>query len=661
MKQQFGFGAVLKLTRYDTMEDIEKSFQTMKACGMNTVVVWPAAFYWEEKTEGYPFNTGRKLLKLAEQYGLGIIMELAGQLSVFEYIPDWAMKEEYHPIKLGGEREYGQDSFGFLNYFHPEVKQLICEHYRKAALAYKDCSALIGYDIFNETMFRSFDGYTLEAFRTWLCEKYQTIDRLNEVWERTYSDWSQISFEKWKWMSIMPAADYAIFRKDSIGIFLKQWRAAIEEIDASHLILADNIHSQVSPGCAGYGYIRPQDDFGLKDAVHNIGMSFYPKSMGGTMPVARRWEIFDGFFTASGREGFLISEMQTHIQSLFNYKTCVRPYELKQWCYEAFAGGANGLIYWMWRPFDSGLQTLGRGLVDYQGNPTERYDAAKEIGKALCELGAMKPCAGRVGVVYDPMNDDYSRQILNSYQVDENLYLMSIFGAYQAMFDENVTCDIVTWEELDKYRAVILSNQIVMDESRAKKLCAYVENGGTVIIDGRFGCLSDTARTLRRLPGGAANCLTGTAYLDADYEGLSFSYQNEVIEGYFGRELMQVTDGEVLSEFADGLPAVVRKEYGKGTVISFHTQVWYGYGKGEAPSHGKIAKLLAEEFALRTFTVEGNVKVRVCENEDARALVVFNYGDEAQTATVTLEGRTVEVSLAANDCAVLRMDGSAEK
>jgi beta-galactosidase len=256
------------------------------------------------------------------------------------------------------------------------------------------------------------------------------------------------------------------------------------------------------------------------------------------------------------------------------------------------------------------------------------------------------------------MNDDYTRQIIGSYPVDENLYLLSVFGAYKAMFDENVTCDIVTWEELGKYQTVILSNQIVMDESRAAKLCTYVENGGTVIIDGRFGIIGDTARTLRSLPGGDANRHLGTAYLDADYEGLSFSYKNEELSGYFGRELMKATDGEVLETFADGFPAVVRKKYGKGTVISFHTHIWYGYAKGEAPSHGKIAKLLADEFSLRTFAIDGNVKVRVCENEDARVLVVFNYGDKEERAAITVDGITVKATVAANDCVILRMDGS---
>ncbi len=580
-------------------------------------------------------------------------MELAGQLSVFEYVPDWAMKEEYHPVKESGEREFGQSSFGFLNYFHPEVEEKICENYRAAAEAYRDFPALIGYDIFNETMFRSFDPYTLRAFREWLHKKYHTIDALNSSWERTYSDWDQICFEKWKWMSIMPEADYGAFRKASIGMFLQVWKAAIEAVDSKHLIIADNIHSTISPSC---NYARPQDDFDLMRTVGNIGMSFYPKQQRSTMEDALRWEIFDGFFAASRREGFLISEMQTHIQSLFNYNTCVRPYELKRWCFEAYAGGANGIIYWMWRPFDSGLQTLGRGLVDYQGNPTERYDTAKKIGNALSPIGTITPCKGKIGILYDPTNDDYSRAITNSYPVDENLYLLSIFGAYKAMYHENVTTDIITWDELKAYQTVILTNQILMDASRAKMLSEYVEEGGTVIIDGRFGAIGENAKVLTQLPGGDANSLCGTAYLDADYEKLSFTYNGEKVNGYFGRELMRLTDGELLSTFEDGAPAVVERKHGKGKVVSFHTHVWYGYAKTADPTLSEVANHLADQFSLRTFLLEGEVKVRVCESNQGKLLFVFNYTDREQHAKITLDGKVLEVRVAANDSIILTED-----
>ena len=107
----FSYGSVLKLTRRDTIADIERHFSLMRDCGMDTVVVWPSSFWWEEKSEDYPFATGKKLLASAEKFGIKVIMELAGQLSVFEYIPDFLMKKEYHPTTPEGSREWGAEQF----------------------------------------------------------------------------------------------------------------------------------------------------------------------------------------------------------------------------------------------------------------------------------------------------------------------------------------------------------------------------------------------------------------------------------------------------------------------------------------------------------------------------------------------------------------------
>ena len=132
------------------------------------------------------------------------------------------MKKEFHPTKKDGSREFGYNSFGYLSYFNPEVNDLICKHFEKTANAYKDFPSLIAYDVFNETMFRSFDDYTLKAFQKWLKDKYQTIENLNAVWERTFANFEGVGFETWKWMSVMPEVDYTLFRKDAIKIFLKK-------------------------------------------------------------------------------------------------------------------------------------------------------------------------------------------------------------------------------------------------------------------------------------------------------------------------------------------------------------------------------------------------------------------------------------------------------
>ena len=635
----YPIGSVLKLTRNDTDADIARNLEKMKAAGLNIVVIWPAAFWWEEKTADYPFRTGKFILETAEKIGIQVIMELAGQLQCMEYLPDSLMKPEYHVTKLDGGRERMQSSFGVLNYFHPEVRAIVKEHYRKAALAYKDYESLAGYDVFNETMYRSFDPWTMAEFQQWLQEKYGTIDRLNAVWERTYSDFSQIEYEDWKWMSIMPEADYCAFRKAAIPRFMKEFSAAVKEVDPKHFTVADNIHSMVQPDV---DYVRPQDDYSLREFADQIGMSFYPKGVSGCMEPAKRWEIFDGYYDASGRNGFFISEMQTHVQALFNPTTCVEKYELKQWCMEAYAAGAKALIYWMWRPFDKGLQTLGRGLVNYKELPTERLELAGELSKIFNQYGAVKPARAKAAILFDPLCDDFQRRLTDSYKVEQNIYLKSIFGAYKALFDNRIPADIIRIDEISDYEAVILTNHIVLTEADAEKLKAYVEQGGKLFIDGKFGIVDETSQMHRTLPGGPANVLIGEEFFDTDnhdntvilrdplYKSGRKNAKNVLdrIPGFMGRDVMiPAEETEILASFPDGKPAAVRKTTGSGSVTMINTSVFYGYACGNEAELKMLIGCEADRLGLKLIDTETPLYIRLAEADEKKLLFAFNYTD----------------------------------
>lgn len=646
----FKYGSVLKVTREDKLSDIEKAFELMSQAGMNTVVIWPSCFWWEEKTEGYPFNTGRSILELAEKKGIKIIMELAGQLSAMEYMPDFLMKKEYHPVKLNGERERGQSSFGFLNYFHPEVNEIIVNHFRATAKAYKNFPSLLGYDVFNETMYRSFDGYTIKEFQVWLKEKYGDIGRLNAVWERTYNSFDDIEYENWKWMSIMCEADYTTFRKDAVKRFLVKWVDAVKSVDDTHVIIADNIHSMVIPSC---DFERPQDDYGLAECVDEIGMSFYPKQVDGVMENALRNEVFDAYYSASRRNGFYVSEMQTHIQALFNPTTCVRPYELKRWCLESYSSGAKALIYWMWRPFNKGLQTLGRGLVDYKNRTTERYQTAKELSKAFETYGALKPLRANVGILFDSINDDFQRTYTSSYKVDDNIYLSSLYGAYKCAFELNIKADIVTFDEIKNYKVIIISNCLVIDDYRAKILKEYVKGGGVIVIDGKFGIVNDVSLLNSEIPGGEANVLTGVDYLDSDYENLNFTYNGIKVEGFYGRDIVKLFDGTPIGFFDNGDVAVNKIQYGGGEVITFNTYLWYGYYKNSNADFKKVMENIIDEYSLRQVEVDGNVTVKIAKTDGKTLLFVFNYTDKKQTARIKFGGKIFNVSVMGNDSVIV--------
>ncbi len=651
MKDNFNYGSVLKVTRDDTMKDIEDNFAKMRDCGLNTVVIWPASFFWEEKSENYPFDTGRKILKLAEKYGLKIIMELAGQLTVMEYLPDSLMKPEYHPVKNDGSREYGQSSYGFLNYFHPEVKDIICEHYKKTAEAYRDFDALLGYDIFNETMFRSFDEYTFADFREWLKEKYGDIETLNVAWERTYEDFSQIVFENWKWLSIMGEADYYIYRKAAIARFMKPWYDAIKNTDDKHVIIADNIHSQVAPNSS---YSRPHDDYGLRTVVDKLGMSFYPKGVTGILEDALRWEIFDAYYDAAGREGFYISEMQTHIQALFNPTTCVEPHELKLWCTEAYAAGVEALVFWKWRPFDTGLQTMGRGIVNYRGLPTERFYTAKELGEKVFSNGVVTPVRSKVGIVFEPLCDDFQRLYTSSYSVEQNIYLKSIFGAYKAFRANNVRCDIIRMNEIFDYDMVIMTNHVVITDEDMDIIRRYVENGGHVIADGRFGVVDKYAKAYSLIPGGKLNDIIGEIYFDTDNKD---STVNGTLSGCNGRHISDVKDGIVLGTFSDGKAAIVKKTTGKGSFTMLNTEIWYGYSCGKAGAD-EYALAIAKENGLIQTEADSPLKLRVSENDEYYFLFAFNYTSQKLSADIKLNvgnSYCVSVTVEPNDCEIVKI------
>lgn len=648
MNSKFNYGAVFKITREDSLFDIEQNLLQMKQSGFNTVVVWPAYFWWEEKNPDYPFATGKKVLELAEKVGIKVVMELAGQLTSMEYAPDFLMKDEYYAIDENGHIDWGQGSFGFLNYYHPEVNNLVITHFKSAVNAYKNSPALLAYDIFNETMFRSFDDYTKKAFQNWLKAKYQSIEKLNAVWERTYKDFEQISFEKWKWMSVMPVADYNAFRRDSIAILLKDWYAAVKEIDSKHPIMADNVYAQSSP--LGL-YFRPQDDYGMKSAVDEIGMSFYPKQKNGTFEPALRHNIFDGFYSASGGDGFWVAEMQTHNQSIFAPTTCVDPKELKQWCLEGYSAGAKSLIYWMWRPFNKGLQTLGRGLVNYKNEPTERLENATELSKIFDKIGVIKPVKSEIAILYDPINEDIVRTISGAPDMEQNLYNLSLFGAYKAFLKNNQRPDITTTEKIFDYKAVILSHQAVISEDTAKKIKDYVKNGGIIIADGSFGITNELSLANSTLPGGAINLLVGEGLFDFDNKKADFEYKSSVIKGSFGRNICKITDGEVIAEFTDGIPAIVTKTSGKGKIITINTSVWYGYStdeENEFKSAEIFAKILTDEICINKIFTNLDLTIRIAQNNENYLVFAFNYSDTIQSGEITLEGeinKTLNVSV----------------
>lgn len=643
MKREFRYGAVLKIQREFTLDTIYRHLKAMKELGMNQVVVWPAIYWWEDRTQAdYPFHTGRKILEYAQSLEMQVIMELEGQITCLEYAPDFLMKNEYYPVDRNGHCTNQGSGYGYLNYSHPEVRQLIEKCYTDAARAYQGYPALYGFDIYNETRFESYDTYTLRFFREWLKEKYQSIEALNQVWERTYYDWSQIQFCYWMWASVMPVVDYNQFKKAHMAAILGDWNQMIKAVNPEVTVIADNVYATVSED---QHYDLPQDDWSVARSVDEFGISLYPKNDAVGFVPYRRWMTLSGIHGASPSGNFWIAELQSHNVSMFNTLSTVRTEDINWWVMEAIAGGAKGIIYWKWDPFVKGVQTLGRGLVDIKGNYTYRARAAGKIAGLLAqyrdEFADYQPYPATAAILYDSLNHDFTKAYSRNHGqvLSDSIYLDSLDGLYHCLWNEQIYPDFISTGELvngfmPPCQVLFVTSQVYLSADLSAALLRFVEQGGTLICDGRFGMVDETGYVYEDLPGGPFNHKLGISFLDLEpldlQITLDLNWGGLALDGYYEKQIWEVDRdrAEVIAVFDDQTPAMARTVYGNGEIVSIASYLWYGYHCQHSNSAAAFAAMLGDKYHLRRqYSADGQVKVSRIGGENGELVFVFHYGE----------------------------------
>ena len=307
-------------------------------------------------------------------------------------------------------------------------------------------------------------------------------------------------------------------------------------------------------------------------------------------------------------------------------------------------------------PFTKGLQTTGRGLVDYHGNDTPRSIETRAMAKILNENTALfegtLPEKPKAAILYDRLNLAIQRSYTQIYgqSVEQNMYHDSIAGLCKCLFDANVPANFVrpcnvNAELAQEYKTLFVSSQLVMTDALSQGLRAYANAGGTVVIDGKFGFVDGDAILLKAIPGGDAiqNLLKlDWQEVDAAGQHLSGSLNGKAFDlcGSYERQLYAKLDGfdaDVLAAFDDGYPALVRRACGKGSFLLAPTAVWYGYLNDSSEKTLAFMQLLADELDLRTYQLESsNIRTFVSRGDAGTLVYAFNYADTPETATLHL-------------------------
>jgi len=471
--------------------------------GLGLVVLWPPISRWDAPDGvSIAFDSIDRVMDICHKLGLKAILELEGQNPTFQFMPDYQFKREYM-----SENDTGKH---WVNYLHPEVDRIISDYIRAIALHFKDHPALFGYDLFNEVNFRSTDKYTLKAFQDWLKEKYKSIRKLNHIWGRFFTDFSQVRLDNMeyaysRWSSMRPQLDFQDFRVDTIQRLVKQWGDVVRSVDSDHPVIADNSWSMT---CFD-NMLLGNDDWKVSSVVDIFGLSVYPQSWDihiASDPCAVS-QIFNGGACACPDKPVMVSELQTHNQTVLARNSSVFD-EIKLWTWQAFMYGIEALVYWKWKPFSRGFQVTGRGMTLQDGSPNERAAQAAEIARAIntnpeAFLGRKIYDSG-VAMLYSPTCDSFTDLTLPDEK--SGFYRDSFAGWYRYLFNRGITPSVIKAADLDKghtghLRVLVIPALAMLSREDASRIRAFVTSGGKVIADGRFAVMDENGFAYDHAPG----------------------------------------------------------------------------------------------------------------------------------------------------------------
>ena len=569
-------------------EDLER----MLATGIQVVRI--AEFAWSkiERTEGnFDFSFFDEFLDLAEEVGMKVIMGTPTATP-----PAW-LTEKYPDalnatkdgvlIRHGGRRHYNYNSENYQR-----LSAIIVE---KMAEHYAGRSCVIGWQIDNELNCETDVFYSESdtiAFRSFLKEKYETLDNLNEAWgtvfwNQTYTDWKEIFVPRRNInMSTNPhqLLDYTRFISASTRRFAKMQSDIIRKyIKPDDFVTTNGLFGNVD----NHEMTEESLDFMTYDSYPNFAfcLDAYSDKPGNLKD--RKWSrnlaevrsvsnVFGIMEQQSGANGW-----HTRMEA-----PTPRPGQLTLWTMQSIAHGADFISYFRWRTCTIGTEIYWHGILDYSGRENRRLREVKQVHERLQNMqeiaGALYEA--KVGLIKD-YDNIWDKQLDVWHNRVEEQSQKALFDAAQLThtpMDYVYISDTTVAADLAKYKVLFYPHATMMDEARAELLKTYVAKGGTLVVGCRSGYKDMNGHcVMDKLPGLLSE-VTGTdipeySFIAPDAGTVTIDWDGTTLEASVFADLLEsVGDsaevvGSYTADYYVGSGALVCNQYGKGKTYYYGT------------------------------------------------------------------------------------------
>lgn len=640
--------------RYATDEayfkTVSEDIGNIKEANFNLVMPFPFG-QWDTETKNKSWERTDFLVEKLEQHDL-MLMPIMLKSTHRAYLPTWKWLEISDAVREFPELSKTSED---VKYMHPEVLESIESYFKSIAERYGESTALVGYNLWNETHYESIDELSIPKFREWLKEKYETLPELNSVWAEDYSEWEQVTpLMSRNWESSMAAIDWDLFRFANNGDLAKWAYNTMRKYDKEHFNTINTVGTVINnPGTDQWTVdgrqIAPHTDV--------FGLSFYPdKYMNRHKKAMPYWQyssIYNVTRSDAGDKPYYLVEAQTNQQNGMGLFQFMNYSDIHLLSWMAFADNCKGIVFWKWKPFYRGQQAFGRGLTMYNGELAPRGEAAKDVGAVLKKHGdlifdaTVRPAETAILCDIVALQKSHEAVTFPSSRGTTDFFMHESFeGTYKALFDNNISADVIRTdmplnaEDLAQYKILYLPNQMVIRKEVAQMLKQYVKNGGWVVADARSGVMDEYDFGFEDSPGFGLDTLFGVRRLDLYAADSTFNilvssnqiFSNKIpedfsFEGIYYKEKLETLDGgTVIALFADDKsPAMIAKKSGKGMAILSAVSLGGSYYNG----HDNIGNVLLD-LALQSGVTQNakfaseehhGMMIKIHENVKGESLV----------------------------------------